>query len=323
MALLTVSNLHVTFPSSRCAVRGLSLSVEQGEIHAIVGESGAGKSVTVNAIAGLLPPSAQVRVDQLQLGELSLSDAGEKGLQKVRGRLIAMVFQEPAKHLNPALTIGALIGEALRYHLGLSRAGARERARGLMATVELDCSALDAYPHQLSGGMQQRALIALAISCGPELLLADEPTTALDATVQGQILALLDRLRRDVGMGVLLVSHDLGVVQQVADTVSVIYAGRVVESAPAGQIFSHPIHPYTELLLRAIPSAAGRGRPLDAIPGRVPDSARVPQGCAFHPRCPIAGPECATDAPELAELRRRHHVSCHRASSVVLAQETT
>jgi oligopeptide/dipeptide ABC transporter ATP-binding protein len=245
----------------------------------------------------------------------------EKEMQRIRGRRIAMVFQEPAKHLNPALTVGSVICEVLRHHTGLTRAGARRRAEDLMDRVEMERTTLDTYPHQLSGGMQQRALIALAIACEPDLLLADEPTTALDATVQGQILSLLDRLRREIGMGVLLVSHDIGVVQQVADRVSVIYAGRIAEYSEATELFAHPIHPYTELLLRAVPSPASRGERLDAIPGRAPDAGTIPPGCAFHPRCPIAEAVCREQDPELAEHRPRHQAACHRAGSFILAQE--
>ena len=322
MARLIVENLCVEFPPGRQAVRGVSLTVRPGEIHALVGESGAGKSVTVNAIAGLLPTSARMRVDRLEIGDLSLSGAGDKAYRAVRGSRVAMIFQEPARHLNPAMTIGAAIIEVIRCHLHLNRHDARRRVGLLMETVEMNPQVANAYPHQLSGGMQQRALIAMAIACGPEILLADEPTTALDATVQGQILRLLDRLRREIGMGVLLVSHDLGVVQQVADTVSIIYAGRVVESAPVDELFSHPVHPYSELLLRAIPSAAVRGRPLDAIPGRVPDSGALPAGCAFHPRCPIAVTECRSTVPKLNAWRPSHEAACHMAGSVMLAQET-
>jgi oligopeptide/dipeptide ABC transporter ATP-binding protein len=224
-----------------------------------------------------------------------------------------MVFQEPGRHLNPSMTVGKLIVEALTTHLHLNRQAAERRARELLEFVELDASTARAYPHELSGGMKQRALIALAVSCDPELLLADEPTTALDVTVQAQILALLDRLRRELKMGILLVTHGLALVQNTADTVSVMYAGAIVDRAPAAELFSWPVHPYTELLLESVPSAGHRGRPLVAVPGRVPDGAAVPRGCAFHPRCPLAIDICATNDPVLATVRPDHESACHRS----------
>jgi len=329
MSVLELRNLTVTFrarPGAGAvrAVRGIDLSIERSEIHALVGESGSGKSVTSKAIIQLLPASAHVAADRLAIDGIDYARAKPKEVRSLRGTKIAMVFQEPGKHLNPSFTIGSVMNEMLARHLGHGRREARRRAEELMELVELSEGArvLDAYPHELSGGMKQRALIALAISCGPSLLLADEPTTALDATVQRQILQLIDRLRKDLGMAVLFISHDLGVVQSIADVVSVIYAGRIVDRASVDELFSHPLHPYTELLLDAIPEISRRGKRLESIPGRVPDAVAVPAGCGFHPRCPIAGPECSKVLPELAEYRHDHSAACHRVESYILTQET-
>lgn len=324
MSVLELENLYVQFPARAAgrvvhAVRGINLTIDAGEIHALVGESGSGKSVTSKAIIGLLPESATVSADRLAVEGTDYAHR-KAAIRSLRGTTVSMVFQEPGKHLNPSLTVGAVMREMLARHLSMGRREARRRGEELMALVELDhgASVLDAYPHELSGGMKQRALIALAISCNPRLLLADEPTTALDVTVQRQILALIDRLRKELGMAVLFVSHDLGVVQAIADTVSVIYAGRIVDSAPAAVLFSRPLHPYTELLLDAIPEVSRRGKPLRSVPGRVPDAATIPDGCAFHPRCPIAVSECSHRMPELSEYREHHLAACHRIESVVL-----
>jgi oligopeptide/dipeptide ABC transporter ATP-binding protein len=226
-----------------------------------------------------------------------------------------MVFQEPAKYLNPAYKVGEQITEMLILHLGMTKPQSRERAHELLDLVGLgkDGRVLDAYPHELSGGMKQRAMIAMAISCNPGFLIADEPTTALDVTLQLQILRLIAKLRTMLGMGVLFISHDLGVVNEVADRVSVIYAGRIVESTAKGELFTRPLHPYTRLLLLSIPDARKRGTRLAAIPGRVPDADNVPDGCAFHPRCPIARERCARENPALIEHESGHSVACHFA----------
>lgn len=319
-ATLSMRDLQVTFRGEQPirAVRGVDLSVDPETVHALVGESGSGKSVTSKAILGLLPRSAaRVHAAGIEFDGVDLLRLGREEMRRVRGRRIAMIFQEPGKHLNPSFTIGRVIREVLATHLGMGKEEARKRAEELMELVELQHgqSVLESYPHELSGGMKQRALIALAISCKPSLLLADEPTTSLDVTVQRQILDLLERLRSELGMGMLFVSHDLGVVQQIAHHVSVIYAGRIVESAAADELFAYPLHPYTDLLLRAIPEPGRRGKALQAIPGRVPDASAIPSGCAFHPRCPIAEERCATEAPRLLEHRRGHLAECHLIES--------
>ncbi len=323
-SLLTINNLHVSFAVAGAtvqAVRGLTLTVMPGSVHALVGESGSGKSVTAKAVAGLLPvPPAAVRAQAIVFEGEEIHLWPEAKLRRLRGRRIAMVFQEPAKHLNPSFTVGAVITEVLRVHLSMSRREATRRAEELMELVELHHgqSVLGSYPHELSGGMKQRALIAMAIACNPSLLLADEPTTSLDVTVQRQILELLDRLRRELNMAMLFISHDLSVVQQIAHHVSVIYGGRIVESAPAEELFAYPLHPYTNLLLQAIPKADRRGRALEVIPGHSPDGRSIPPGCSFHPRCPVAAGACAswTAAPE--RYRDRHVAECWRIPEVML-----
>jgi oligopeptide/dipeptide ABC transporter ATP-binding protein len=320
--LLQIDDLHVSFPGSAGpveAVRGASISVGRREVHALVGESGSGKSVTARSILGLLGDSGG-RVDRGRIlfrGE-DLLGAGPERLRAVRGGEIAMIFQEPGKHLNPAMKIRTQITEMLAAHRGMREPQALRRARELMQMVELreGDRVLESYPHQLSGGQRQRALIAMAISCNPKLLIADEPTTALDANIQGQIMRLLLKLRDELSMAVLFISHDLAVVQAMADTISVIYAGSILEGAPAQRLFARPLQPYTDLLMRAIPDAAKRGSPLAAIPGTVPDAEHVPAGCPFHPRCPIAQEICSTQTPELAEHEEAHYAACHFAGAL-------
>jgi oligopeptide/dipeptide ABC transporter ATP-binding protein len=318
-ALLSIENLGVSFTHGAMearALRGIDLSLYKGEIHGLVGESGSGKTVTSTCIMGLLPsPPGKIVSGRIMYEGRDLVGLPEAELRTIRGRKIAMVFQEPAKYLNPAYKVGEQITEMLILHLGMTKPQSRERARELLDLVGLgkDGRVLDAYPHELSGGMKQRAMIAMAISCNPGFLIADEPTTALDVTLQLQILRLIAKLRTMLGMGVLFISHDLGVVNEVADRVSVIYAGRIVESTAKGELFAKPLHPYTRLLLLSIPDARKRGTRLAAIPGRVPDADNVPEGCAFHPRCPIAKERCAKENPALVELESGHAVACHFA----------
>lgn len=318
--LLHIEDLSVSFgrgEQRRAAVRSVGMEVRSGEVHALVGESGAGKSLTARAVPGLLPETAQVSGTILYEGT-ELTGLDREALRAFRGARIGMVFQDPGRHLNPSLRVGRQISETLEEHLGLAPAAATVRARELLKQVELSDAerVLRSYPHELSGGMKQRALIAAAIACGPGLLIADEPTTALDATVQGQILRLIRRLRDDLDMGVLFVSHDFGVVQAVADRVSVIYAGAIVESAPAERLFARPLHPYTDLLISAIPEPEKRGGRLRSIPGRAPDARRIPGGCPFHPRCPLAREVCTHTAPELQEHASGHRAACHFAQEL-------
>jgi oligopeptide/dipeptide ABC transporter ATP-binding protein len=320
--LLRIEELTVTFgagPRALTAVRELTLEVHDREIHAVVGESGAGKSVTARAVPGLLADTARIDGGRVFYRGTELTGLDRQALRSFRGARIGMVFQDPGRHLNPSLQVGRQITETLEEHLGLSPRAARGRALRIAKLVELADArrVLRAYPHELSGGMKQRALIAMAIACGPGLLIADEPTTALDATVQGQILALLRRLRNQLDMGVLFVSHDFGVVQAIADRVSVIYAGRIVESAPAERLFEMPLHPYTDLLLSAIPEAEKRGARLRSVPGTAPDPRELPSGCAFHPRCPLAREVCRSVRPPLAEHAPGRLSACHFAEELI------
>jgi oligopeptide/dipeptide ABC transporter ATP-binding protein len=311
-----VRELTVAFDTRRGAfdaVRGIGFDVPPGGALGVVGESGSGKSVTAMALMRLLPESATVTRGQVLFDGQDLADLSEKRMQAVRGRDIAMVFQDPMASLNPLLTIGRQLTEPLALHLRLDRAAARDRAVELLSLVRIPSAprVMRAYPHELSGGMRQRVMIAMALSCGPKLLIADEPTTALDVTTQAQILDLLRDLRQRLGMAVLLITHDLGVVAEFADQVLVMYAGRIVERAPAAALFARPAHPYTEGLLRSMPSLDDDDpEVLPAIDGNVASPHAMPPGCAFSPRCPVAMPECTRTQPAMLPVGPRHEAAC-------------
>ena len=300
--LLDVRDLHVDIPLMTGvlhAVRGISFSVGRGETLCLVGESGCGKSLTALAVMGLLPRRARRRAAQLRFAGQDMLQLDTRGLEKLRGDRMAMIFQEPMTSLNPAFTIGDQLAEVLRQHRPVSRREARDRAVFLLEKVGITAAAsrLGQYPHQLSGGLRQRVMIAMALMCGPELILADEPTTALDVTVQAQLLHLLVDLQREFGMAMIFVTHDLGVVSRIADKVAVMYAGKVVEAGGCQRIFRDPLHPYTRGLMRCIP-VPGRTKPgekLAAIPGIVPALVGEMTGCAFRYRCPMAHDACADD----------------------------
>ncbi|MDI3468869.1 MAG: ABC transporter, ATP-binding protein (cluster 5, nickel/peptides/opines) [Pseudolabrys sp.] len=325
MALLEVDNLAVDIPLSDGvlhAVSGVSFSLERGETLAIVGESGSGKSMTSLALMNLLPKRAVRRADRLLFDGIDLVTAPEARMRALRGNRMAMIFQEPMTSLNPSYTIGNQLGEALRCHRPVAPAAARDRAVQLLEKVGIPAAArrLNQYPHQLSGGLRQRVMIAMALMCGPDLIIADEPTTALDVTIQAQILHLLADLKKEFGMAMILISHDLGVVARVADKVAVMYAGRVVESAGAQSLFRSPRHPYTRGLLNCIP-VPGRtapGSPLGAIPGQLPNLIGPQHGCAFRERCAFAAPECAGDIP-LVVTEPGHLARCVRIDALEAA----
>lgn len=302
--LLRVENLRVRFEGREQAfdaLRGISFSIEAGSVFCLVGESGCGKSICAKAVLGLLPPPGRITAGSIRLSGRDLCALSERELRRIRGARIAMIFQEPMSCLNPVLTVGMQVAEALVQHRGLSAARARAEAVDLLRQVGIPSPEIRGreYPHQLSGGMRQRVMIAAALACGPDLLLADEPTTALDVTVQGQILRLMKDLTRERGMGLLLITHDLGVVAQTADTVGVMYAGALVECAPAETLLAEPLHPYTIGLLRSAPEKASmRLARLPAIAGTVPPLHLLPPGCAFAPRCPEAMPICAQEPSE-------------------------
>jgi oligopeptide/dipeptide ABC transporter ATP-binding protein len=315
MALLEVEDLAVQFKTLRSevyAVNGVDLAIDSGETVALVGESGCGKSVTALAILGLLGRAASVTRGGVRFDGRDLIHSSESELRRLRGASISMIFQDPMTSLNPVMTVGAQIREILEVHTQLRRADARRRSVELLEEVGIPDAArrADQYPHQFSGGMRQRAVIAIAISCNPRLLIADEPTTALDVTVQAQILALLRRLIADHRMALLLITHDLGVVADTCATTNVMYGGRVVESATTRDLFRHPAHPYTVALLRSIPKLDGaRKVRLAAIAGQPPVLRSSPVGCTFAPRCPRALERCRVDTPAL-EPEGRGRVAC-------------
>jgi peptide/nickel transport system ATP-binding protein len=313
--LLEIRDLHVWFDTDRGrvhAVRGVSLAIDPGATLGIVGESGCGKSVTCHAVLRLEPANAHM-AGAIEFGGRDLAAADEQALATVRGREIAMIFQEPLSALNPVHAIGSQIVESLRLHRPLDAASAQAEAIRLLERVGIPDPArrLGEYPHQLSGGMNQRAMIAMALACRPRLLLADEPTTALDVTIQAQILALLRELQRESGMAMVLVTHDLGVVAETADDVAVMYAGRVVERASAVELFAQPLHPYTAGLLRALPRIDLDADRLDPIEGALPSALSEPVGCAFAPRCARAQSRCREEAPGLQALGSGRAFACH------------
>ena len=312
--VLDVAGLTIRFPNGLTAVDGLSLRVAPGQTLAVVGESGCGKSATALAIIGLLAEGTQVGGGVRLSGQELLGLAPDE-MRRLRGGDVAMIFQEPMTSLNPAFTAGDQVAEAIRAHRDVTKAEAAREAVAMLETVRIPDAARRArqYPHEMSGGMRQRVMIAMALACRPKLLIADEPTTALDVTVQAQILALLDELKRETGTAVLLITHDLGVVADHADRVAVMYAGRIVEEAPAETLFARPEHPYTIGLLGARPSAARPSARLASIEGTVPDLRNPPPGCRFAPRCPFSVARCLTEAPALAPIGADHAVACHRA----------
>jgi oligopeptide/dipeptide ABC transporter ATP-binding protein len=322
--VLQVENLRTRFVTAGSAgettvraVEDVTLSVRRGKVLGLVGESGCGKTVTALSVLKLIPqPPGRIVSGRVLFNGTDLLPLSEKEMQKIRGRRISMIFQDPLTSLNPVFTIGYQVAEMLRVHLGASRAEARDRTIELLRHVGIPSPErrYREYPHQLSGGMRQRVMIAMAVSCSPELVFADEPTTALDVTIQAQILDLLKKLREEMGMAMVLISHDLGIISETADEVAVMYAGRIVEQAPTERLFETPRHPYTKGLLASLPrfdeaSSAHRKR-LKAITGMVPSLSRLPSGCAFHPRCPLAIERCSTDEPALEEVSPGHRVSC-------------
>ena len=320
--LVDINGLTVDFDTGARMVRvlrGIDFQVAPGEAVALVGESGSGKSVTWLAALGLLGGNAHIG-GQVTFRGRHMVGAPVADFEAVRGRHIAMIFQDPVASLNPVHTIGHQLTESLRLHRGLDALAARAEARRLLERVGIADAArrLGDYPHELSGGLNQRVMIAIALAGRPELLIADEPTTALDATIQAQILDLLRELRHDTGMAMVLISHDLGVVAENADRVVVMYAGRVVEDAPVGAIFDAPAHPYTAGLVAALPSIAGPRRRLTAIPGVVPEPWNLPHGCAFAPRCPRVIDECRRVDPALITLAADHRAACIRAGEVAV-----
>jgi len=320
--LLDVDELSVAFRGLRGTTEVLSrasFAVEPGEIVGVVGESGSGKSVMALAIMRLLGAAGAITGGHIRFEGRDLASLGEAELNSLRGRRIGMIFQEPMTSLNPILTVGYQLREVLARHLDLTGAAARKRAIELLSEVGIAAPVerAGAYPHQLSGGLRQRVVIAMAMACRPKLLIADEPTTALDVTIQAQILELMRRIRGSVGTAILLITHDMGVIARMADRVLVVYAGQIVENAPADVLFAHPAHPYTRLLLAAMPTPRRKTDRLPVISGTLPAPSRWPQGCRFHPRCPVAIAPCRAAPPDMTALDGGRQSRCIRARELL------
>jgi peptide/nickel transport system ATP-binding protein len=316
--ILAIRDLITAFPTRNGEVKpvdGVSLMVERGRTLGIVGESGSGKSMLSLSIMGLIPPSGRITSGTVVLEGTDLTKLSHSAMRDIRGNRVAMIFQEPMTSLNPVHTIGFQIIEALRAHRKLSSKEARAEAIEALRKVRMPApeQRIDEYPHQLSGGMRQRVMIAMALACRPALLIADEPTTALDVTIQAQILDLLKELQAETGMAIILITHDLGVVAQIADDVAVMYAGRIVEHAPVAEVFADAQHPYTIGLMGSMPRLETDVDRLTAVGGMVPPLFRLPQGCRFNTRCPFAVSDCRAAQPDLADIGPAHRVACIRA----------
>ena len=320
-ALVAIEDLHVSFVSrdeTVRAVNGVSLTLRTSEVLCIIGESGSGKSVTLRALMGLLPPRRTVMSGSVRVAGHDILSLDERALARIRGKAVSMIFQEPMSALDPVYTVGRQIAETVMRHQHCSRQSAMTRALELLQLVKVPSPErrLKSYPHELSGGLRQRALIAIALAGQPSVLLADEPTTALDATVQIQVLILLRKLQAEFGMGLILVTHDLGVAAQIADKIAVMYAGRIVEFGSASDILLKPRHPYTSGLLTSTVVGTARGRDIEGIPGSPPDLRFLPQGCAFAPRCKHVLPACEHAAPVPRVFAGGHLSRCIRADEV-------
>ncbi len=318
--LLKINGLETHFQNKSSVVRAVdqvSFAMQTKETVALVGESGSGKSVTSLSLMRLIPqPPGRIVAGEIKFREQELLQLSEKEMQVIRGNQISMIFQEPMTSLNPVHRVGEQIAEVLMLHQGLSKKDALARTVELLKLTGIPAphKRLRDYPHQLSGGMRQRIMIAMALACRPELLVADEPTTALDVTIQAQILDLMQQMREEFGMAILLITHDLAVVAEMADRVLVMYAGRLVEEAPVLELFDQPLHPYTNGLLRSIPRLHGDKKRLYAIEGTVPDLSELPLGCPFHPRCPEAAKRCRLERPALKDLGTGRKIACWQRS---------
>ena len=313
--VLSVRDLRVEFATRRgvlTALDGVSFEINRGEVLGVVGESGAGKSVTGSAVIGLIDPPGRIAGGEIRLNGERIDNLTPDAMRKVRGKRIGMIFQDPLTSLNPLYRVGRQIVETIRTHTDLSAKAARQRAIDLLAEVGIPAPErrIDGFPHEFSGGMRQRVVIALALAAEPELIIADEPTTALDVSVQAQIITLLKRLGRDHGTAVMLITHDMGVIAEAADRVAVMYAGRVAEIGPVAAVVGDPLHPYAKGLMGAIPSLSHEADRLAQIPGAMPRLSAIPPGCAFNPRCPKVFARCTVDRPEPLVVGS-HRVACH------------
>lgn len=320
--ILNITDLTISFNSQGKRVEvvsNVSLNVRQGEIVCLVGESGCGKTVTALSVMGLLPaPPARVDSGSILFRGTDLLEMSESQLRNYRGNHISMIFQEPVSSLNPVFTIGDQIAEAIRTHRSMNKSDTKKRVIELLDMVGIPGAEkrYDSYPHELSGGMCQRVMIAMALSCDPDLLIADEPTTALDVTIQSSILDLIMKLRDELNMSVLMITHDLGIVSEIGDRVYVLYAGRVAESGNSADIFTNPSHPYTFGLIRSVPTIYEKKERLEAIDGMIPNPDQYPSGCRFNDRCRIAIDKCRSQAPPLYEIAAGHYSSCYRYNDI-------
>ena len=326
--LVWVEDLRVRFTTQDAvvsAVNGVSFELEAGRVLGILGESGSGKSVTLRALIGLLPPHTSQVEGRISVAGHEITRMSEAELREIRGTKIAMIFQEPMTALDPVFAIGEQIAETIVRHDGVSWAAAYRRALGLLEMVQIPSAArrLKSYPHEMSGGMRQRAMIALALSCRPTVLLADEPTTALDVTVQMQIIVLLRQLQQELGMAVVFVTHDVGVAVEVADRIAVMYAGRFVETGPTDSVIRASVHPYTAGLLASTVLGIEQGQRLEAIPGAPPDMTSLPRGCSFAPRCRFVGTHCQSEVPPEFRISPDHGVSCLRVAGGEISMATS
>ena len=313
--VLSVRDLRVEFVTRRGALKaidGISFDIGRGEVLGVVGESGAGKSVTGSAVIGLIDPPGRIAGGEIRLSGRRIDNLPPEEMRKVRGKRIGMIFQDPLTSLNPLYRVGEQLVETIRTHTNLSSSAARQRAIDLLAEVGIPAPErrIDGYPHEFSGGMRQRVVIALALCAEPELIIADEPTTALDVSVQAQIISLLKRLGREHGTAIMLVTHDMGVIAETADRVAVMYAGRIAEIGPVREVVQSPLHPYAKGLMGAIPSLASEADRLVQIPGSMPRLSAIPPGCPFNPRCPYVFDRCRVERPEAIQ-RDVHRVACH------------
>jgi oligopeptide/dipeptide ABC transporter ATP-binding protein len=313
--LMEVEDLKVRFKTENgyvSTVNGVTFSILEGETLAIVGESGSGKSVTSLALMGILPSNGEVYEGEMTFKDKDLRKLSKKEYRGLRGKEISMIFQEPMTALNPVFTIGYQLRETIILHFKMKKEKAHQRGIEMLQLVGIPDAekVMTRFPHQLSGGMRQRVMIAIALSCNPSLLIADEPTTALDVTIQAQILTLMRNLKKDSNTSIMIITHDLGVVAEIADRVIVMYAGEVVEEAPVYELFENPMHPYTQGLMASIPKVHDVVEDLYSIEGTVPNPSEMPEGCKFHPRCPLASAECTKIRPELKQMNEQHAVRC-------------
>ena len=324
MSLLDIKNLTIHFQTEEgdvCAVNGIDLSVEPGKTLGLVGETGAGKTTTALGILRLVPEPGKVLSGTIEYKGKDIMQMSEKEVQDIRGNEISMIFQDPMTALNPVMTVGDQVAEVVLRHQNCTKAEAQGRMIEILGKVGIGAERATDYPHQFSGGMKQRVVIAIALACNPKLLLADEPTTALDVTIQAQVMSMINELKEEFGTSMILITHDLGIVAESCDTVAIMYAGKIVETGSLEEIFDHTTHPYTIGLFHSIPSLDKDTRRLHPIAGLMPDPANLPSGCAFHPRCPYADELCAQQEPDAVELSPGHLCRCHHCDRVNAGKE--